>query len=1048
MGKAKDRNTQLAAAKELISIPPNRPEDQVRQNLVRLLDAFGIDNYLSYPTQAGPADIYCPRIRTIIEAKKAGFADNPNKSKGTEFKETPLQQLERYLKAEIHRESEMLPLETKEEQDRPWTGILTDGKIWHAWKYENDIRAPRQEFFPSFRPGNETELVSQLTKVFGDKPIGKPWVGDHAHTIFEKYRPGLDRVFESLKGTSKQYTDTKFELWRDMLRGSGMDPESDFKARKLFVSHSFLVIIARGVIHTLAHPAVSPDRQAILNEGFVSWVIDTNKGAQWVKEILDKIHSYEWRRQHGDVLRSIYEKFIDAEDRKIFGEYYTPDWLAALLVEEVCDDDWCNQSAKAALAAEQSGSLLEGVGVLDLACGSGTFLYHAARKLMRSSVLQEKNLPAPRKAGAIARLVQGIDIHPIAVEISRATLLRALPAIPPDGEKAVCIYQGDALMTLEGAEGRLFSSTSEHLRFVTPKGREIYIPWSFAQSKTFATSISRVVQTAKSKQSLPPDILESVPKSDQNVLIECHQKFIDIIDAEGNSVWAWFVTNITAPLLLSKRKVNRIVANPPWVKMADIQVKDRKSALEDLFRKMQLWNSVAQAPHNDIAQLFVKQGRTEYLASPDSDPSAWIVKRAAIGSGNWEKFREWHKAYHGQTLDLEQIKPFGGGDARRSCVLFDVRYCRRFTGLGKNVKVVAAENVNSKDKVKPEMNLDEANRRLKFKKAKEPTPRGRSPYAGEGRGGSLFLQGATITPKVLVVLDRVEQSRMSDPSMAEVTTARSNKHPWNQIVPQTGEIPVEWVRNIYESRDLLPFVCAKDSTKAIIPIGDDGGLDLEPGVASKFWTQLDGLYYEHRGGGQNTPDTLLKQIDYNGKLSRQFPLLKFDVQESLLPVASYDINPTYTHRSDDRKRTVLYPSSGDIMRAARAFPSTTLIGSSLYRWDTNSEQEAAYLVAILNAPALRIAFVDSRESGRDFLSNPWKHVPIPLFDEKNVDHLKLAGLTEKAEVAAEKWYSDTGVSLSLGQIGLSSRIREELSKGKISPQIDTLVKKILPEQVS
>ena len=1047
MGKAKDRNAQLAAAKELISIPSNRPEDQIRQNLIRLLDAFGIDNYLSYPTQAGPADIYCPRIRTIIEAKKAGFADNPNKSKGTESKETPLQQLERYLKAEIHRGSEMLPLEIKEEQDRPWTGILTDGKIWHAWKYENEIRAPRQKFFLNFRPSNETELVRQLTKVLGDEPIGKPWVGDHAHTIFEKYRPGLDEVFESLKGTCKQYTDTKFELWRDMLRGSGMDPKSDFKARKLFVSHSFLVIIARGVIHTLAHPEVPPNRQSILNEGFVSWVIDTNKGAQWAKKILDKIHSYEWRRQHGDVLRSIYEEFIDVEDRKIFGEYYTPDWLAALLVEEVCDDDWCNQSAKAALAAEQSGSLLEGVGVLDPACGSGTFLYHAARKLMRSSVLQEENLPAPRKAGAIARLVQGIDIHPIAVEIARATLLRALPAIPPDGEKAVCIYQGDALMALEGADGRLFSSTSEHLRFATPKGREIYIPWSFAQSKTFATNISRVVQTAKSKQSLPSDILKSVPKNDRDVLIECHQKFIDTIDAEGNSVWAWFVTNITAPLLLSKRKVNRIVANPPWVKMADIQVIDRKSAFEDLFRKAQLWNPNEQAPHHDIAQLFVKQGRAEYLASPDSDPSAWVVKRAAIRSGNWKKFREWHKAYHGQTLDLDKIMPFGGGDARRSCVLFDVRYCRRFADLGKNVKVVAAENVHSKDKVKPEMNLDEANRRLKFKKARELTLRGKSPYAGNGRDGSLFLQGATITPKVLVVLGRVS-SLASDPSMVKVTTVRSNKYPWHEIDPQIGEIPAEWARNIYESSDLLPFVFVEDSTKVIIPIGDNGGLDPEPGVSSKFWTQLDRLYREHRGEGQNTPDTLLNQIDYNTKLSRQFPIRRLDVQENLLPVASYDTNPAYTHRSDDSKRTVLYPSSGNIMRAARAFPSMTLIGSSLYRWDTNSEQEAAYLVAILNAPALRIAFVDSRESGRHFLLNPWRHVPIPLFDEKNADHLKLAKLTEKAEVAAERWYSNTGVSLPLGQRGLSSRIRKVLSKGKISPQIDALVKKILPEQVS
>lgn len=58
---------------------------------------------------------------------------------------------------------------------------------------------------------------------------------------------------------------------------------------------------------------------------------------------------YDWRRQREDVLRTFYEQFIDAKDRKVFGEFYTPDWLAEMVVETVLDDDWCRYAADQAL---------------------------------------------------------------------------------------------------------------------------------------------------------------------------------------------------------------------------------------------------------------------------------------------------------------------------------------------------------------------------------------------------------------------------------------------------------------------------------------------------------------------------------------------------------------------------------------------------------------------------------------------------------------------------------------------------------------------------
>src|SRR5271168_1704423 len=61
-----------------------------------------------------------------------------------------------------------------------------------------------------------------------------------------------------------------------------------------------------------------------------------------------------------DVLKILYESLIDRDERHGLGEYYTPDWLAAKIVRHAIDRP-----------VEQR--------VLDPACGSGTFLFHAVR---------------------------------------------------------------------------------------------------------------------------------------------------------------------------------------------------------------------------------------------------------------------------------------------------------------------------------------------------------------------------------------------------------------------------------------------------------------------------------------------------------------------------------------------------------------------------------------------------------------------------------------------------------------------------------------------
>ena len=117
-------------------------EDHIRQDLSYLLRDLGIENIQSYPIAEanGEADLYLPRRRVVIETKKRGLADDPEeKQTGRNNDESPREQLERYVFGEMARESQLLALDGS--PDRDWTGIVTDGRVWHVWRYEHGSKS-------------------------------------------------------------------------------------------------------------------------------------------------------------------------------------------------------------------------------------------------------------------------------------------------------------------------------------------------------------------------------------------------------------------------------------------------------------------------------------------------------------------------------------------------------------------------------------------------------------------------------------------------------------------------------------------------------------------------------------------------------------------------------------------------------------------------------------------------------------------------------------------------------------------------------------------
>ena len=237
--------------------------------------------------------------------------------------------------------------------------------------------------------------------------------------------------------------------------------------------------------------------------------------------------------------------------------------------------------------------------------------------------------------------------------------------------------------------------------------------------------------------------------------------------------------------------------------------------------------------------------------------------------------------------------------------------------------------------------LEEAKKRLRW-----AVPR-RFPKTPSDYEADSWRQGATVVPKVLTTTATVGVGARPDTRAA--TTVRSDKRPWDTVQPRTGEIPAHWLTPMLTSKQMLPFGVAPagEETFIIIPCGEDGDLlSTETALNTALWNELDGLYRERKGLGANTPQTLISRLDYGGALSIQLPL------------------------RSRRGRLVVYPTSGDVMRAARIPEGTkAVMDSNIYRRVVGSVTEARYLVAVLNAPALEEAFRACRTSGRHFHKN-------------------------------------------------------------------------------
>jgi len=984
-----------------------RDEEDIRARIKQWLVAItGSEDHvrLKNAVPGGFTDILIESHKIVIETKARDRAgpENPGSKKG----ETQLEQLSRYLNHMKERESPF-------SNGTPWLGVLTDGMNWwlYQWSAEHNAAEPLGEPLGldrnlEARRGQIADLYQHYFSAAKRKAGKPPPPDDIASRIAEPFMRRLEPIYEEVEG--KRHLPTKLGVWKDILKGSGILPPKlqGFKTIRLFLQHCVLVSTTRAIVAEIAR--TQPEPQQALAGGFTAWIAETRHGHNWAKKLFREVRRFDWRSGHGDHLKQVYEGLIPQEDRHGFGEYYTPGWLAEFLCAQVLDEDWLGRAVRGAKAtlADPKAMRPPGLGVLDPACGSGVFLFHAARRIVAHAAKQHR-LSAQQCATVAARLVHGMDIHPVAVEMAAATLLSALPAVPAGGAAALSVYQGDSML-LRYRENELKGLGQGGLDMASPKGNAFHIPQAALASENFRAIIEDAVgfatQNTVGGQAQKPAFARKgwarpFAAAERGEIATLAVKLREIHEKEGNSIWEWYIHNLAQPLRLHREKVDRMVGNPPWVSTAAARSEgEHQQAVEKIARNygLRMGGLGGSASESNIAAPFLLRCRDLYLAEQDAK-CAFVLPFSALRSSGWKAFADPKKfPIWTETHDLSKVKdgPFKGSAAASLWIDRGGRRRKRAAKIWKN---------RSKEKVSPLDFWKDVEQKIVIR-ASAKRPEGASCYKDS------FRLGANLNPTRFVVVEIVEEYGDGSVQVKGRVGSRdqwADYDPTDERVERAALLPAVLPDNLQNFRITAPayhvmgpFHC---SNSRLYKISEVDGLTEEWGeigpLFQEVWKARDEEYRELRSR------SLAELLDYSGNLTMQLPL-------------------------DEARsgRRVIYNKSGQHLTAARLnspHRGDFIANNMLYYWTASSQNEALFLVGILNAESLQQAYRESRQSSWDYHKHFWRKIPIPKFDKNNPLHAEVV----KAARACEKMVQSLPPNLTRKQL------RTTLNQ---SPQMQTL----------
>ena len=894
-------------------------------------------------------------------------------------------------------------------------GILTDGVHYF-------LRRVGEEDLP---------LQKNETRIIFDRAEQAPRLREYLHSIIwvpsENISPtaeNLERHFGNtsdaflagnllLKEAYEAHRDdptvaVKRRLWQDLLQVAlGKDAatagdESDW----LFIRHTYItsliaVIMQQQLLGDVAHYASErpdallkghilaeqSDLHGVIDADLFTWPTEVGEST-YLREIARVVEWFDWTQNAKEVAPTLYQNVITQEERKRLGEYYTPRWLAKEITETVVDAPLSQR-------------------VLDPSCGSGTFIETAVEHILNHS----GSLSQTDALKKLQENVVGIDIHPVAVQLAKATwvmaaadTIRAARAEGTDtGAVSAPIYLGDS-MQLRYDTGTLSAIQSIELEtHETLPGHTapiiFSIPRELARQQADIDRLVSEMATAIDEGRNAEHVADSYQMSN-----ECRQSMRTVATlmrelhaTDRNHVWAYYIRNMIRPAVIAEEKVDSIIGNPPWLTYSQSADIIRTELREMSEQRYQIWAGGKLAPHQDIATLFYTRC-AELYARPGAQ-IGMVMPHSALRTGQHLKWRSGNYKRKGgrnapsiglnlrahEPWDLDNVIP--NFFPMPASVVF-----AQYIGVGQGAPLAPA----TVQVWHGDWQEDYAGISRKSEALHHDDGKFKSPYA------ELSSQGPTIFDRRLFFVETMPPMAMlpaANTTSVKPRLSKLDKISYEgQLNKLEGVVSNEHLFDVHLGESIAPYV-ALNPLKAALPVhrttmampvnhddcdGDNHNacrLEVEAlhSTMQRRWNNAVEMFRDAHKDRSITE--LIDNLNHLNKMTDQLAYLRAAV-------------------NDDDAVRVAYTTSGQ-PTAALIGNSSAIVESTSYQTICQSIGEAHYILAIINSNELAkqakpLCPTNWAKEIRHFHKHGWK-LPIPRYDAGDPLHVSLSELGATAE---------------------------------------------------
>jgi len=679
-----------------------------------------------------------------------------------------------------------------------------------------------------------------------------------------------------------------------------------------------------------------------------------------------------------DLLKKLYQYLVPQEVRHRLGEYYTPDWLAELVINEVGYD----------------GNTLKSV--LDPACGSGTFLVLAIQKAKAHGA--KEKWPALEIAKRIVSSIWGFDLNPLAVIAARTNYLFALGDLANElSNLEIPVYLADSVLWPQQVTGeKEFNFEGGDYVKVKTAVKEFLMPSIWVEQGSLMKQAAALIEQYV-KNGFEPDVAMKHLKEkglffppNERIVESFYKDILELEKQNKNGIWARFLKNAFAPMVAGQ--FDFVIGNPPWIRW-DYLSQDYRNATLKLWKDYGLFSlkgfqTRLGGGKKDFSMLFT-YASADYYLKKGAKLGFLITQEVFKSKGAGEGFRRFKLNSNDfikvlKAHDFSSFQPFEGAANKTAAIILqkgrEIAYPLPYfvwtkrKGVGKiptdRLLSEVLPSLQKKKLIAKPLNLDKP-------ESAWQTFSDESQYLSKIKGENYYSphSGAYISPYGVFWL--------------KIKQVLSGEKLLIQNLVEKGKTQINSVEDTIESNLVYPALRGSDIQRwgyisSIYVLLTQDPSKREPyseEIMKSEWPKTYGYL------------TKFKEILLNRASKALKDLMEKSAFYAVFGVASYTMSNykvAWKRMTNDLIACVVSQFKTPIgYKTIIPLETTALIG-------TDSESEAHYLCAIINSTSVREFIKSFSSAGRGFgTPSVMENVEIPKFDPKNRLHQKLADISKR-----------------------------------------------------